>query len=156
MKGGFVHQVYVRDRQARSNACWKCGGLDQFQKDCKVTLNFQGGDRDHLALSDTNPTISQMSHTLTTSMPITNLTFKAILKKLVSFEIGNRKTFHPKPQSASKNVSHSSMSGASSTVMPVMTAITSTSFPKTTSQLTPSTISSGGTSLLANPGRGPP
>ena len=61
-------------------ASWNCGGLVHFQKDCKATLNSQGNDRDDLALCDTNPIIGQMSHTLTVSMPIVNLTFKAILK----------------------------------------------------------------------------
>ena len=39
-----------------------------------------------------------MSHTLTTSMPITDLTFKAILKELISLMIDNRKALiqHPK------------------------------------------------------------
>ena len=32
-------------------------GLGHFQKDCKATLNAQGGDRDGTALSDTNPTV---------------------------------------------------------------------------------------------------
>ena len=54
---GCIHQVNVRDSQARSNAWWKCGGLCHFQKDCQATLNSQVGDRDDLALSDTNPTI---------------------------------------------------------------------------------------------------
>ena len=79
---GCVHQVNVRDSQARSNACWKCGGLGHFQKDCKATLNPQGGDRDDAVLSDTNPTIGQISHTLTASMLITGLTFKDILKEV--------------------------------------------------------------------------
>ena len=70
-----------------------------------------------------------MSQPLTTSMPITDLTFNAILKELVSLAIGNRKTFHLKPQCALKNVSHPSMSGASPTVTPVMTVVTSTSLP---------------------------
>ena len=63
---GCVYQVIVRDSWARSNACWKCGVLDHFQKGCKATLNSQGDDRGDLALSDTNPTIGKMSHTLTT------------------------------------------------------------------------------------------
>ena len=65
-----------------------CGGLDHFQKDSKATQNPQGGDRDDTALSDTNPTISQMRYTLTPSTPITNCTFKAIFKELVSLVIG--------------------------------------------------------------------
>ena len=91
-----VHQDNVRDSHARSNACWKCGGLGHFQKDCKDTLNPQSDDRDDAALSDTNPIISQMSHTLTTSMPIADLTFKAILKELFTSAISNRRAFHPK------------------------------------------------------------
>ena len=54
---GCVHQINVRDSQARSNACWKCGGWSHFQKDCKATLNPQGGDRKDAALPDTNPPI---------------------------------------------------------------------------------------------------
>ena len=52
-----IHQVNVRDSQARSNAFWKCGGLGHFQKDCKATLNPQGCDRDDASLSDANPLI---------------------------------------------------------------------------------------------------
>ena len=59
----------------------------------------EGGDRDDLAFSDTNPTISRVIHTLTASRPITDLTFEVILKELVSLTIVNRKTFCPKPQS---------------------------------------------------------
>ena len=151
-----LHQVNVRDSRARSKACWKCRGLGHFQKDCKATLNFQGGDNDDLALSDTNPTISQMSHTLTISTLTTDLTFNAILKEFVSLVFGNRKTFHPKPQNTLKNISQTSTSGASPTAMPVLTTVTSTSSPQTMSQLAPSMISSGSTSLPANSGRGPP
>ena len=87
---GYVH--------ARSNACWKCGGLGHFQKDCKASLNPQGGDRDDAALSDTNPTIGRMSHTVTMSMSITDLTFKAILKELVSLTIDNIRAFCSNPR----------------------------------------------------------
>ena len=65
-------------------------------KGCKATLNPQGGDRDDTALSDTNPTIGQMNHSLTTSTQITDLTFKAILKELVSLAI--EKPFAPNPK----------------------------------------------------------
>ena len=61
---GCIHKVNVRDSHARSNACWKCGGLDHFQKDCKATLNSQAGDRDDTTFSDPNHTVGQMSHTL--------------------------------------------------------------------------------------------
>ena len=151
---GCVHQANVRDSQGWSNACWRCGGLCHFQKYYKATLNFQCGDKDDLSLSDTNRTISQMSNTLITC--IADLTFKAILKKLVSLVIGNRKTFHSKCQSKLKNVSQPSMSGASPTATPVMTTVTSTSLPQTMSILPPSMISSRSTSLPVNPGRGPP
>ena len=62
--------------------------------------------------------------------PITILTFKAILKELVSSVIGNRKIFCPKPHSALRNVSQPSTSGARPIAMPVMTAVTSTSLPQ--------------------------
>ena len=65
-------------------------------------------------------------------MPITDLTFKAILKELVSLVAVNRKTFCPKPKNALKNVSQPSMSGASPTATPVMPTVTSTSLPQTT------------------------
>ena len=89
-------------------------------------------------------------------MPITNLAFKAILKELVSSTNRNRKTFHPQLQSALKNITQPSMSDATPAVMPVMTVVTSTSSPQTTSQPTPYTISSEGTSHLVNQGRGLP
>ena len=38
---GCVHEVNVSDSRAGSNACWKCGGLGHFQKDCKTTLTFK-------------------------------------------------------------------------------------------------------------------
>ena len=151
-----VHQVNVRDSRTRSNVWWKCGGLDHFQKDCKDTLNFQGGDRDDLAVTDTNPTIGQMRHTMTTSIPITDLTFKAILKEMVSLTNHNRKTFHPKPQSTLKNISETSTSGAGLSATPVMTMVTSTSLAQSASQLAPYTICPGSTSLPVNPGRGLP
>ena len=74
-----------------------------------------------------------MRHTLAASMLISVLTFKAILKELVSLANGNRKPLHPKPQSTPKNINHPSMHGASPTVMSVMTAGTGTSLPQTTS-----------------------
>ena len=74
-----------------------------------------------------------MSHTLTPSVPITDLTFKPILRDLVSLVIGNRKTFCPKPQNALKTISQPSMSGVGPTIMPVMTAVTSNSSPQTIS-----------------------
>ena len=72
--------------------------MGHFQKDCKATLNSQGGGRDDLALSDTNPTIGQMSHTLTTSTLITDLTFKAIIKELVSWQLVTEKPFAQTPK----------------------------------------------------------
>ena len=109
---------------------WRTGPLP---KGLQGYLNFQGSDGEDLALSDTNPTISQMSHTLTTSMLITDLPFTVILKELVSLAIGNRKAFCPKCQSALKAISQPSKSGASSIATPVMTAVTSTSLPQTAS-----------------------
>ena len=32
---GCIHQVNVRNSQARSHVCWKCGGLGHFQNNCK-------------------------------------------------------------------------------------------------------------------------
>ena len=132
---------------------WRIGPL---QKDGKATLNPPGGDRDDATLSDTNPTIDQMSHILTASTPMTNLTFKAILRELISSVIYIRKTFHLKPQNTPKTPSQPSPSGVSQTVMPMVTAVVSTSLPQTMSQPAPSATSSGSTSLLTNPGRCPP
>ena len=89
-------------------------------------------------------------------MLINDLNFEAILQELISLAIDNREIFCSKPQSAPKNISQPSTSGASPTVMPVMTVVTSTSLPQTMAQPTSSTISSGSTSLPVNPGRGPP
>ena len=96
---GCIHQVNVRDSQARCNAYWKCGGSGHFQKDCKAMLNCQGVDTDemmHPSL-DTNPTIGWMSHTLTTSTLITNLTFKAQQLAMEKPFIPNPK-LHQRPQ----------------------------------------------------------
>ena len=152
---GCVHQANVRDSGARSNAFWKCGGLGHFQKDCKATLNVQGGDREDAVLSDANSTIGQTSHTLTTSMQITNLTFKAILKELVSTVIGNRRTFCRRHQTTLKTPIQPSMGGVSMTVATLVTAATNTSKTPSTSLPTPSTISSESTSHPANANRGP-
>ena len=48
------------------------------------------------------------------------------------------------------------MSDVSPTVTPMVTTVTSTSLPPTTSQPTPPATSSGSTSLPNNPSRGPP
>ena len=106
--------------------------------------------------SAANPTISKMSHSLTTSMPITNFTFKAILKELVSLVIGNRIAFCLKPPNTPKTASQPSTRGVSPTVMPVATALTSTSLPPTMSHTTPAATSSGSAYLPPNSGRGPP
>ena len=156
MLKGCIHQANFRDSWARSNACWKYGRLGHFQKDCKANLNSQGGDRDDLALSDINPTIGKMSHALTTSTPITDLTFKAVLKELVSLAIGNRRAFCAKPQNGPKTISQPTARGVSPTVTPVLTSVTSASLSQTMFWPTQPTISSASTSLPVNPGRGPP
>ena len=48
--------------------------------------------------SDASLAISQMSHTLTTSLTKTKLTFMAVLKELVRLPIANRKTFCQNPK----------------------------------------------------------
>ena len=68
-----------------------------------------------------------MNHTLIASTPITDLTFKAILKEFVSSAIGNRKAFHPKPQSTPKTSIQPCTNGVTLTVTPMVTAATSTS-----------------------------
>ena len=153
---GCVHQVHVRDSHARSNACSKCGELGHFQKDCKATLNPQGDDRDDAALSDTNPTISQMIHTLTASTPITYLAFMAILKELISSAIGNRRAFCSKPQTIPKTIIYPSAGGVNLTVTSMVTTMASTSLQPNMSSPTQSATSSGNTSHPVNPNRGPP
>ena len=133
---GCLHQVNVRDNWTRSNASWKSGGLGHFQKiqkDCKATLNPQGDDWDDAALSDTIPTISKMGNTLTASMPITNLTFKAVLKELISSAFGNWKAFCPKPQTTPMTSVQPTTIGVSLPVTPVVTAAPSISSHLTTS-----------------------
>ena len=51
----------------------------------------------------------------------------AIFQECVSLATGNRKILCPNPQSALRNVSQPSMTGANPTAMPVMTVVTSTS-----------------------------
>ena len=153
---GVYTKLILEVSIARSNACWKCGGLGHFKKDYKAALSFQGGHRDDLACSDINPTVGQMGHTITTTMPITDFIFKVILKELISLAIGNRTTFHPKTQSTVKSISQPTMSGASPTAIPVMTAVTSTSLSQTTSLLVESTINLGNTLPPVNSGREPP
>ena len=55
-----------------------------------------------MTLSDSSHTIGQMRHTLTASMPIAGLTFKDILRALVTSAVGNREAFWPKPQTTPK------------------------------------------------------
>ena len=67
-------------------------------------------------------------------MLITDLTFMAILKKLVSSVIGNRKAFCQNPQTTPRTSIQTSTSGVSPTVTHVVATETSTSLPPTTSQ----------------------
>ena len=151
-----VHQVNVGDSHAKSNACWKCGGLGHFQKECKATLNSQAGDKDGTTLSDPSHTIGQISITWMTSMPITDLTFKAILKELVSSAIGNKRAFHPKLQTTPKTPVQLSTGGAGQVITPVVTNVAHTSSPSTISLPSPTSISPGSTPHSVNCTRGPP
>ena len=87
---GCVHLMHIKNNKAWSNACWQCGGIVHFHKDCITILPSQDSDKDK-SPSDTSPIIVHTSHTLTASMAITDLTFKVILKELVSSAISNRK-----------------------------------------------------------------
>ena len=64
---GCVHQMHMKDNQARSKAHWSCGHIGHFHKDCITILLTQDVDRKDKSLSDTSPTIGHMSHTLTVS-----------------------------------------------------------------------------------------
>ena len=66
------------------------------------------------------------------------------------------KPFAPNPKVTLENISQHSTSDASPTATPVMTTVTSTSSPHTTSQLVLPTIHLGNTSVPCNSGRGPP
>ena len=153
---GCIYQVNVRDSHTRPNACWKCGGLDHFQKDYKVTVKSHIGDRDDTTLSDPSHTIGWINHTLTTSTPITDLTFKAILKEWVKSAIGNKRAFHPKLQTNPKTPIQPSISGAGQVVTPLVTTVTSTSLPPTTSLHILTATSPGSALHSVNPDRGPP
>ena len=82
-RDGYVHKANIKNSRAWSNACWRCGGIGHFHKDCMTTLPSQDGGRKDHSLSDTNPTIGPMSHTQTASTVTTDFTFKALLKELV-------------------------------------------------------------------------
>ena len=97
-----------------------------------------------------------MNNILTTSMLTTDLTFKAILKELVSSVVGNKKAFCPKLQTTPKTTIQPSMSGAGQTVMPVVTSVASTSLPPPVSLSTPTVTSLVSIPHLVNPNRGPP
>ena len=125
-------------------------------KNCKVNLHSQLSDGDDTTLYDPSHTISQMSHTLTTSTPVTDLTFKTILKELVCLAIGNIRAFHQKLQSTPKTLIQLSMSHAHQVVMPVVTTVTSTSSPSTISLPTPAAICPENALHSVNPNRGPP
>ena len=110
---------------------------------------------DMIKLSLTH-TIGQMSHTLTTSLLITKLTFKAILKELVSSVIGNKRAFCPKLQTTLKTPVQPFTSGTGQIVMPVMTTVARTSLNPTTSLPTPTVTGPGDDPHSVNPNRGPP
>ena len=59
------------------------GGVELYIKDYITTLPTQNGDRKDKSISDTSSTTGYISHTLTFSIPITDFTYKAILKELV-------------------------------------------------------------------------
>ena len=63
-------------------------------------------------------------------MLITDLTFKALLKELVSSVMGNKRAFCPKLQTTPKTPVQPSMSGAGQIVMSVVTTVASTASPK--------------------------
>ena len=86
-----VEERHVKDNRAQSNACWRCGGLGHFPKDCITTLPSQDGNKRDQPLSDNIPMICHKNHTITASMPMTDFTCMAILEELVSLAITNRK-----------------------------------------------------------------
>ena len=142
----FIHQVNIRNSHTRSSACWKCGELGHFQKDCNATLNSQAGDKDDTTLSGPSHTIGWMSHTLTTTMLIiTDLTFKAILRELVSSAIGNKRAFCLKLQTT--------LNTPIQVIMPVVTTVACTSSPSTTSLPTPTINSPGSVPHSVSPNR---
>ena len=89
-----------------------------------------------------------MSHTLTVSMSITDFTFKAILKEMVSLVIGNKKTAFHLRVPLTRGTNQLSTSGSFQVVIPAVMAVTNTpatqvgarSAPATT--ITPSTSTS--------------
>ena len=97
-----------------------------------------------------------MCHTLTTFTPKTGLTFKVILKELISSAITNRRACCLKPQTIPKTPIQPSACGVNPTVTPVATAVASTSLPPKTFLPTPSTTSSGNIPPKGNPNRVPP
>ena len=66
-----VNGLRSKNTKARSNACWTCGGIVHFTKDCTQT-------------DAVNPVVDLMTHTLTTISVITVLIFKIIPKELVN------------------------------------------------------------------------
>ena len=62
----FVHQVQVRGNWVESNGYWMCGDI-YFHKDCTTTLPTQDGNRKDKYTSYTNPTIGNMTRSLTAS-----------------------------------------------------------------------------------------
>ena len=89
-------------------------------------------------------------------MLITDLTFKAILKEMVSLVIGNERSFHPKLQTTPNDPIQPSMSGPGQVITPVVTTVSCTSSPSTMSLPTPTTTSPESTLYSVNPNRGPP
>ena len=79
---GCIHQVQVIDSRVNFNPYQCCGGVVHFSKDCTTTLPGLDQDKSNKLCSDISHTIGHMSHTLTASTPITDLTSKAILKEL--------------------------------------------------------------------------
>ena len=74
----------VRDVRARSNACYKCGEMGHFQRDCKYDGDKPSDNRpDQDASSDTyDPVVGKWMTNLVATTPITAKAMKNLYAKL--------------------------------------------------------------------------
>ena len=70
----------IKDVRARSNACYKCGEMGHFQRDCKYDGDKpSGGKQEQDGISDSyDPVVGKWMTNLVASTPITAKAMKSL------------------------------------------------------------------------------
>ena len=127
---GCMHQVPKKTTEHNQMPVWRCGGLGHFIKIARLPCLLS------TVTKRINPFLTPVLWlaiwvTLTTTMPITNFTFKAILKESVSSAITNRKTVWPRPQNTTRGIGQPSTISAGQAATPAVIAMRGTSITPT-------------------------